>query len=133
VEERLQEAEQLINTLEEAGVRLHRLFIDPLVMSIGSSPDQARVVINTIREIKSRYGNRGVKTTAGLSNVSFGLPSRTLLNQAFLAMLLEAGLDMAVINPEDEGMKNILRASEALLGIDTHCLQYVRYVRSKMS
>ncbi|TET16628.1 MAG: methyltetrahydrofolate cobalamin methyltransferase [Dehalococcoidia bacterium] len=132
VEERLQEAEQLINTLEEVGVSLHRLFIDPLVMSIGSNPDQVRVVIDTIREIKSRYGSRGVKTTTGLSNVSFGLPSRTLLNQAFLAMLLEAGLDMAVINPRDEGMKNILRASEALLGIDAHCLQYIRHIRSKM-
>lgn len=132
VEERLQEAEQLINTLEEVGVSLHRLFIDPLVMSIGSNPDQVRVVIDTIREIKSRYGSRGVKTTTGLSNVSFGLPSRTLLNQAFLAMLLEAGLDMAVINPRDEGMKNILRASETLLGIDAHCLQYIRHIRSKM-
>lgn len=131
VEERLQEAEQLINTLDEAGVDLHRLFIDPLVMPIGSNQDQARVVIDTVREIKNRYGSRGVKTTTGLSNVSFGLPSRTLLNQAFLAMLLEAGLDMAVINPRDEGMKNILRASEALLGIDTHCLQYVRHIRSK--
>lgn len=132
VEERLQEAEQLINTLEEVGVSLHRLFIDPLVMSIGSNPDQVRVVIDTIREIKSRYGGRGVKTTTGLSNVSFGLPSRTLLNQAFLAMLLVAGLDMAVINPRDEGMKNILLASEALLGIDAHCLQYIRHIRSKM-
>ncbi len=131
VEERLQEAEQLMNTLEEVGVSLQRLFIDPLVMSIGSCPDQARVVIDTIREIKSRYGNRGVKTTTGLSNVSFGLPNRSLLNQAFLAMLLEAGLDMAVINPLDEGMKNILRASEAILGIDAHCLKYVRHARSK--
>ncbi|MCK4817314.1 methyltetrahydrofolate--corrinoid methyltransferase, partial [bacterium] len=71
------------------------------------------------------------KTTTGLSNVSFGLPSRTLLNQAFLAMLLEAGLDMAVIDPRDEGMRNNLRASEALLGIDAHCLQYLRHIRSK--
>ena len=131
VEERLQEVEQLINTLEEGRVSLHRLFIDPLVMSIGSNPDQAQIVIDTIREIKSRYGSRGVKTTTGLSNVSFGLPDRSLLNQAFLAMLLEAGLDMAVINPMDEGMKNILRASEAILGTDTGCLKYIRHIRSK--
>ena len=74
-----------------------------------------------------------MKTTTGLSNVSFGLPSRSLLNQAFLTMLLEAGLDMVVINPKDEGMKNTLRASEAVLGIDAHCLQYVRHIRSKRS
>jgi len=131
VEERLEQAEQLINALEDAGVGLHRLFIDPIVMPVASSPDQGRAVIDAVREIKKRYGSRGVKTTVGLSNVSFGLPSRSLLNQAFLAMLVEAGLDMAVINPTDEGMKDMLRASEAILGIDAHCLKYVRHIRSK--
>jgi len=131
MEERLQETEQLINSLDEAGVNLARLYIDPLVVTIGTGPDQSRIVIDTIREIKSRYGSRGVKTSTGLTNVSFGLPGRSLLNQAFLAMLLEAGLDMAIINPLDEGMRDIRRASEALLGIDTRCSQYIRHIRSK--
>ena len=131
VEERLGEAELLIGTLSEAGVDLQRLYIDTIVMTIGTNQEQGRAVIDSTREIKKRYGSREVKTSVGLSNVSFGLPSRTLLNQAFLAMLLEAGLDMAFISPKDEGMMNILRASEAILGADQNCLRYVRYMRSK--
>jgi 5-methyltetrahydrofolate--homocysteine methyltransferase len=131
VEERLEGAELLICTLEEAGVDLNRLYIDIMVMTIGTNQEQGRAVIDSTREIKKRYESKGVKTSVGLSNVSFGLPNRTLLNQAFLAMLLEAGLDMVFINPKDEGMINMLRASEAILGIDPNCLKYLRLVRSK--
>lgn len=131
VAERLQEAEQMVTTLEGAQVDLNRLYIDPLVLPIGSDQTQASFAIDAIREIKNRYGSRGVKTSTGLTNASFGLPNRSLLNQAFLAMLLEAGLDMSIIDPTDEGMKNTLRASEALLGIDAHCVKYIRYIRSK--
>lgn len=131
VEERLGEVDRMVNTLEKAGVGAHRLFIDPLAMSIATNQNQARVVIDAVREIKSRYGSRGVKTTAGLSNISFGLPKRTLLNQAFLVLLMDAGLDMAIINPKDKGIMNTLRASEAVLGTDANCLKYIRYIRSK--
>ena len=131
VEERLEETEMLINTLKKEGIDLQRLYVDTIVMTIGSNQEQGRAVIESTREIKKRYGSLGVKTSVGLSNVSFGLPSRTLLNQAFLVMLLEAGLDMAFISPKDEGMMNMLRASEAILGADQNCLRYVRYVRGK--
>lgn len=131
LEERLKEVEQLVNTLKKAKLDMHRLFIDPLAMSIATNQIQARFVINTVRKIKSHYGSWGVKTIVGLSNISFGLPKRTLLNQAFLVMLLEAGLDMAIVNPKDEGIMGILRASEAVLGTDANCLKYIRYIRSK--
>ncbi len=131
VEERLEETDILVCTLEQAGIDLNRLYIDTIVMTIGSNQEQGRAVINATREVKRRFGDKGVKTSVGLSNVSFGLPKRTLLNQAFLAMLLEAGLDMAVIDPRDEGMMDILRASEAIIGTDQNCLKYMRHVRSK--
>ena len=131
VEERLEETDILVCTLEQAGVGLNRLYVDTIVMTIGSNQEQGRAVINATREVKRRFGDKGVKTSVGLSNVSFGLPKRTLLNQAFLAMLLEAGLDMAVIDPRDEGMMNILRASEAIIGTDQNCLKYMRHVRGK--
>jgi len=131
VEERLEETDILVCTLEQAGIDLNRLYVDTIVMTIGSNQEQGRAVINATREVKRRFGDKGVKTSVGLSNVSFGLPKRTLLNQAFLAMLLEAGLDMAVIDPRDEGMMNILRASEAIIGTDQNCLKYMRHVRSK--
>ena len=131
VEERLEETDILVCTLEQAGIDLNRLYVDTIVMTIGSNQEQGRAVINATREVKRRFGDKGVKTSVGLSNVSFGLPKRTLLNQAFLAMLLEAGLDMAVIDPRDEGMMDILRASEAIIGTDQNCLKYMRHVRSK--
>ncbi|UCD54093.1 MAG: dihydropteroate synthase [Dehalococcoidia bacterium] len=131
VEERLEETDILVCTLEQAGIDLNRLYIDTIVMTIGSNQEQGRAVIDSTREVKRRFGDKGVKTSVGLSNVSFGLPKRTLLNQAFLAMLLEAGLDMAVIDPRDEGMMNILRASEAIIGTDQNCLKYMRHVRGK--
>ena len=131
VEERLEETDILVCTLEQAGIDLNRLYVDTIVMTIGSNQEQGRAVINATREVKRRFGDKGVKASVGLSNVSFGLPKRTLLNQAFLAMLLEAGLDMAVIDPRDEGMMDILRASEAIIGTDQNCLKYMRHVRSK--
>lgn len=131
VEERLMEAERLINDLQAVGVNLERLYIDPLVMTIGSNQEQARVVIKTVRAIKEQWGAQGVKTSVGLSNISYGLPRRLVINQAFLAMLLEAGLDAALIDPTDEGIMDILKASEALIGTDAHCLGYIRYIREK--
>jgi 5-methyltetrahydrofolate--homocysteine methyltransferase len=131
VKERLAEAERLVTTLQSSGIDLSRLFIDPLVMTIGSNQEQARVVIETVRAIKERWGAQGVKTSVGLSNVSYGLPSRSIINQAFLAMLLEAGLDAALIDPTNRGMMDILKASEALIGTDAHCLGYLRYIRGK--
>jgi 5-methyltetrahydrofolate--homocysteine methyltransferase len=129
VEERLEEVDIMVCTLDEAGVDPSRLYIDSIVMTIGSNQEQGRAVIESTREIKKRYGGRGVKTSVGLSNISFGLPHRSLVNQAFLAMLLEAGLDMSFIDPKDIGMMSTLRASEAILGTDTGCLKYIKHVR----
>ncbi len=130
-QDRLNEAEQLIDFLEASGVDLARLYIDPLAMSIGSNQEQAAEVIETVRAIKERWGDRGVKTSSGLSNVSFGLPGRSIINRAFLAMLLGAGLDAALIDPTDEGLMDILKASGALTGTDPYCLEYIRYMREK--
>lgn len=130
-EGRLEEAGQLIESLEAGGVNLERLYIDPLVMSIGSNQEQALAAIETVRAIKERWGDTGVKTTSGLSNVSFGLPGRKIINRTFLAMLLAAGLDAALIDPTDEGTMDILRASEALTGKDGYCLGYIKHMREK--
>ena len=130
-EDRLQEAEQLIKTIKREGLKPERMYIDPLVMTVGSNQEQAGYVIKTVQTIKERWGEEGVKTSVGLSNVSHGLPKRTLINQAFLAMLLQAGLDAALIDPLDREMINTLRASEAVLGIDASCLHYIKYMRKQ--
>jgi 5-methyltetrahydrofolate--homocysteine methyltransferase len=130
-EDRLNEAEQLLETISKKGLKPERLFFDPLVMTVGSNQEQPLYVINTVRAIKERWGDQGVKTSVGLSNVSHGLPKRTLINRAYLAMLLEAGLDAALIDPLDRGMVDTLRASEAILGIDASCLNYIKYMRER--
>ena len=71
----------------------------------------------------------GSKTACGLSNISFGLPNRKLLNAAFLSMALFAGLDAAIIDPTDKQMISSLRASEALLSQDEYCLNYIKAFR----
>ena len=131
VEARSEEAEVLIKSLRDHNFPLQHLYIDPLVMTIGSNQEQARAVIDTVRAIKERWGERGVKTSVGLSNVSYGLPKRSVVNRAFLAMLLEAGLDAALIDPTDTGMMDVLKASEALLGTDSYCLGYIQYMRNR--
>ncbi len=129
-EERLREAERLLEALEAAGIEPERVYIDPLVMAIGTDQEQGRAVLEAVRGIKERWGALGVKTCVGLSNVSFGLPRRSLINRAFLAMLLAAGLDAALLDPTDRELMDTLRASEALVGLDPYCLRYIKHMRA---
>lgn len=131
-DDRLDEAGWLIGSMQDAGIPLERLYIDPLVMTIGSNQDQALAVIKTVRVIKERWGKQGVKTSVGLSNVSFGLPQRSIINRAFLVMLLEAGLDAAIIDPTDQRLLDLLSASEALLNTDAYCLNYIKRMRVRI-
>ncbi|MEA3355932.1 MAG: dihydropteroate synthase [Candidatus Bipolaricaulota bacterium] len=131
VDARMEEAEMLISTLQAAEIPLNHLYIDPMVMTIGSNPEQAEAVRTTIKEVKGHWGKDGVKTSVGLSNISFGLPYRSIVNQSYLVLLLDAGLDAALIDPTDRGMMDILYGAEALLERDPHCLNYIKYMRKR--
>ncbi len=96
-------------------------------MSVASSPEQGKYVLETVKKLKNDYG---LKTSLGLSNVSFGLPHRSLLNSVYFAMLLSSGLDAALIDPTDKRMMDTLKASECLLAEDERCLEYLQYKRS---
>ena len=99
-----------------------------LVMTVGASGDSARVALATVRAVRAEYPK--VHFTSGLSNVSYGLPVRTLVNRAFLTLMLEAGLDTAILDPLDRELRKTLLAAEAVLGIDRHCLNYTRAFRA---
>lgn len=131
LDDRIEEAELLIGRLEGAGFPLDRLYFDPLVMTIGSNQEQAGYVIEAVKAIKSRWGDQGVKASVGLSNVSYGLPQRSVINGAYLVLLLAAGLDAAIIDPTDQTMVDMLKATEALLGRDDHCLGYIKHMRKR--
>jgi len=81
-------------------------------------------VLNAISEIRKRYPE--AHTSCGVSNVSFGLPQRKLLNEVFLIMLMSRGMDAAIIDPTDFGLAARIMAAKALRGEDDFCVNYVR-------
>ena len=127
-EGRLAIVHRLIGETRSAGIPDEQVYVDPLVMTIGASGNAARVALATVRAVKAEYPN--VHFTSGLSNVSYGLPVRTLINRAFLTLMLEAGLDSAILDPLDKELRKALLAAEATLGIDRHCLNYTRAFRA---
>jgi 5-methyltetrahydrofolate--homocysteine methyltransferase len=123
-EDRIAEAKALLEKCQEAGLDSERLYIDVICMSVASSQGQGSAVLEAVRRIKRELG---VKTFAAVSNVSFGLPNRRLLNRTYLAMLLEAGLDGAILDPTDEGIQNTMYAACALAGQDSYCTGYIKH------
>ena len=121
--DRLEEARALIEKCGRAGIDQDRLYVDVICMSVGSSAEQGKEVLDGLRLIKSELA---VKAFAAASNVSFGLPNRHLLNRTFMAMLIEAGLDGAIMDPTDKRMMQAICASRALTGRDRFCMQYIK-------
>jgi 5-methyltetrahydrofolate--homocysteine methyltransferase len=95
-------------------------------MSVGSNPEQGVHALQAVRLVK---GELNVKTVVAVSNVSFGLPNRCLLNRTYLSMLLEAGLDAIIMDPTNTDMVETVFASRVLLGIDNYCAEYIKYWR----
>jgi len=127
-EGRLAIAQRLIGLAREAGIPDQQIYVDPLVMTIGASGTAGRIALATVRAVKAEFPK--VHFTSGLSNVSFGLPARSLINRAFLTLMLEAGLDSAILDPLDRDLRKAILAAEAVLGIDRHCLGYTRAFRA---
>lgn len=126
-EGRIAVARDLIDKLTGEGVKLENIYVDPLVYPVATGPQYGRAVLDTIRTVRSEYP--GVHAICGLSNVSHGLPVRKLLNQAFLVMCIEAGLDAAIIDPLDQRLMSLIYASEAILGCDEYCTDYLMAAR----
>ncbi len=120
--ERMAIVARLVSLAREGGVKDEQLFVDPLVTTIATGTDSGRIAFETIVEIKKQFPK--VHITCGLSNISFGQPSRTLINQAFVALALQAGLDSAIMDPTDRGLRNMIFSAELVLGKDPDCLRY---------
>lgn len=126
-EERIAEATLLVERLTQAGVPLGDIYVDPMVFPIGADFNSGKAVMDTIRAVMERFP--GVHTICGLSNVSYGLPVRKLLNQNFLVLCMAAGLDAAILDPTDGRLMSNVLAAEALLGRDEFCVNYVQASR----
>ncbi len=128
VADRVDNAARLVDRLTDEGIALDSIFVDPCVLPIGVDTTQGAAVADAISAVRARYP--GVHTTVGLSNVSFGLPLRRLLNQAFLALLMSRGLDSAIVDPTDRQLMALVRAAGTLLGHDDFCAAYIGDYRS---
>lgn len=124
--ERLEIIKQLVEILKSYEISPDVVYFDPLVRAISTEPDQA---VEFLETIKAGRTSLGIKTICGLSNISFGLPNRKLINATFLTMTLLVGLDAAIIDPTDSQMMATLKASEALLGKDEFCMKYITFCR----
>jgi 5-methyltetrahydrofolate--homocysteine methyltransferase len=124
VEERLNACERIMLYLTGLDIKAEQVLFDPLVLPIAVDTRQGLVTLQTIQQIKSRYPDAGV--VMGLSNVSYGLPKRKLVNRAFLLMAAYAGLDGAIVDPLDNKAMSLIKTADMLVGKDPSCRAYLR-------
>lgn len=124
-EARLRAAAAIVEQAAKLGIPAEDVIIDPLVMTVGSDSHAAIVTLKTIQLVRHELG---VNINLGASNVSFGLPDRTTVNQAFLAMAIEAGATCSITDPMKLG--GTIRASDVLAGKDDHAIRYLKYFRA---
>lgn len=121
-EGRLKVAEKIVNACLQWGIPKKDIVIDPLCMTISADSQAANTTIQALRLIKEKLG---VKTMLGVSNISFGLPNRQMVNAAFFTLALQAGLDFAIINPGSDLMMSAYDATMLLTGRDEGARQYI--------
>ena len=122
-EGRLAVAAKIVRTAEAHGIGREDLVLDPLCMAVSADPAAARVTLESIRLLRERLG---VNVCLGVSNVSFGLPRREVVNATFFSLALGAGLTVGIVNPNNAAVMDAFRAFRALRGLDPNCEDYIR-------
>ena len=121
LEEKIEIIDRISRMALDMGMKKEDIVVDGLVATVGANPAAAREVLETIRYCKKN----GFATTCGLSNISFGLPERSFVNTAFLAMAIQEGLTMAIANPSQDLLVNIAFASDLLLNKEEGDIRYI--------
>jgi len=124
VEKRLDACETIVTHLIRMDVKMEQILFDPLVIPVSVDSKQGLVTLKTIEGIKSRYPD--ARTVVGLSNISYGLPNRKLVNRSFLLMAAHAGLDAAILDPLDTKIMSLVKVADMLTGKDPLCRTYIR-------
>lgn len=125
VDGRIEIAKRIIKKAEEYGITKENLVFDPLCMTVSTNKDNAKITLECIEKLTN---DLGVKTVLGVSNVSFGLPNRELLNSTFFTLAMGQGLSAGIINPKSEAMMNAYYSFNALNGLDENFEQYIANV-----
>ncbi len=121
-------AQKLVTELEAIGLKQDDIYIDPLVQPISTDSTKGTMVLDSVRRIKKQYPE--VHITGGLSNISYGLPERKIINRTFVTLMMDAGMDSAIIDPLDAKIMAAIRTADMLLGKDNFCMGYLKGVRS---
>ena len=125
--ERFKIADGLIRKLTSEGIPTKDIYIDSLALPVSVNIQNANIVLKTLSRIKGSHPE--VKTIIGLSNVSYGLPERKLINQSFMVLAMACGLDAAILDSTDQKMIALIKAAKLLLGEDEFCRQYLQAFR----
>ncbi len=124
-EERVAVAEKIIERAARIGIPIEDVIIDPLVLTVGSNSKAALVTLQTVELLRRTFG---VNINLGASNVSFGLPDRLAINQAFLTLAIQMGATCSITDPAKLG--TTVKAADLLLGRDDNSLRYLKYFRA---
>lgn len=125
---RISVAEKICKAAEEAGLAGKDLILDALVLSVSTGSGNTAVTLETLRRIKTGLGRQ---TVLGVSNVSYGLPERSAMNGAFLMTALQAGLDLPIVDPADEQIRNTLYSFNLMQGFDSGGKNYISEMTSR--
>ena len=127
-DERLRIAGKILDRAAKYGIPAEDVIIDPLVLTVGADQNAGKVTLATIDKVRREFG---VNINLGASNVSFGLPDRHTVNQAFLAIGASAGASCVITNPEK--LTPIIRASDLLLGRDPFAGRFIKNFRNRQA
>ena len=129
-EGRLAVFDKIMAKAKEFNIAPDRLYIDPLVETLGANEESLITFNECVKAIKEQYPT--IHITSGLSNISFGLPSRKHINMPFLVLAMQAGMDSAIMDPTNRDMNGVLHGTLALLGEDDFCLDYIEAYRDNL-
>ena len=121
--DRLEVFTDLMAKCKEYQIDPSRMHIDPLIEMLCTSEDGITMVTEVIREIKKQYPT--IHVTGAVSNISFNLPARRIANQAFAVLAMNAGMDSFILDPLNKDMMGMLYATEAMMGEDEYCMEYI--------
>ncbi len=116
-------AEKIIAKASEYGIEQKDIIVDPLAMAVSSDSESANITLEAVRILHEK----GIKTSLGVSNISFGLPARSDVNSVFYTMAMQNGLDCAIINPHSDEMMKAWHCFMALTGKDENCVDYIEF------
>ncbi|MBF7095681.1 methyltetrahydrofolate cobalamin methyltransferase [Alkalibacter mobilis] len=129
VETRVEISKKIIEKAATFGITPDKIHIDPLVMALSTDNNSLLNFVESMKQVKAIYPT--VKFTSGLSNISFGMPKRKIINQNFMTLAIYEGMDSAIMDPLNKEIMGSIFATEALLGRDKHTRKYNAAVRKE--